>query len=79
MIDEVDYVKLGLVCADICTALDRGLSGRLSNELDSSACEAINRLTTSANQRGRILCANCLSYFPSQDCGGDPEGYRKAG
>ena len=45
MINERDYVELGLSCADICTALDRGLNGRRVNELNQSVLEAIQQLT----------------------------------
>jgi len=45
MVDEVDYVELGLLCADICRALDRGTNGKKLNELSRSVCEAINLLT----------------------------------
>ena len=46
MANQADYVDLGLVCADVCTALDRGLSGKKLNDLNDSVCEAIKRLTT---------------------------------
>ena len=46
MINRVDYVELGLACADVCTALDRGLSGKRLNDLNNSVCEAIKQLTT---------------------------------
>jgi hypothetical protein len=46
MINEVDYVELGLACADVCTALYRGLSGKRLEDLDSSVREAINQLRT---------------------------------
>jgi hypothetical protein len=46
MVNQADYVELGLACADVCTALDRGLNGKQLNELGSSVCEAINQLTT---------------------------------
>jgi len=46
MINQVDYVELGLACADVCTALDRGLSGKRLNDLGNSVCEAIKQLTT---------------------------------
>jgi len=46
MINEVDYVELGLACADVCIALDRGLKGKGLNDLNNSVVEAINRLTT---------------------------------
>ena len=45
MINQQDYVELGLNCADICTALDRGMSGRKLDDLSRSVCEAINQLT----------------------------------
>ena len=46
MVNEEDYVELGIICADVCTALDRGSNGKQLNELNNSACEAINQLTT---------------------------------
>ena len=46
MINEVEYVELGLVCAGVCRALDRGMNGRGANELSQSVFEAIGELTT---------------------------------
>jgi len=46
MINEVDYVELGLACAGVCTALDRGLKGKGLNNLNGSVVDAINQLTT---------------------------------
>ena len=46
MINEVDYVELGLACADACTALDRGLGGKRLEELNNSVCDAITQLKT---------------------------------
>lgn len=46
MINEQDYVELGLNCADICGALDRGTNGRKLDDLSQSVCEAITQLTT---------------------------------
>jgi len=45
MINEVDYVELGLACADVCTTLDRGLGGRSLDGLNNSVCDAIAQLT----------------------------------
>ena len=45
MINQVDYVELGLACADVCTALDRGLNGKRLNDLSNSVREAIMQLT----------------------------------
>jgi len=46
MINRMDYVELGLACADVCTALHRGLDGKRPNDLNNSVREAINQLTT---------------------------------
>ena len=46
MINEDDYVDLGLTCNIVCTALDRGLKGKRLNELGGSVLEAIGQLTT---------------------------------
>ena len=45
MTHQVDYVELGLACADVCTALGRGLNGKKLDDLNNSVCEAINQLT----------------------------------
>jgi hypothetical protein len=45
MVNEQDYVELGINCADICKALDRGMSGKRLDDLSQSLCEAINQLT----------------------------------
>ena len=46
MVNEQDYVELGLSCADICRALDRGMNGKKLDDLSKSVCDAINQLTT---------------------------------
>ena len=46
MINERDYVDLGLFCADICRALARGMNGKKMDDLNKSVCDAIKRLTT---------------------------------
>ena len=46
MINEIDYVELGLACADVCRALDRGMNGRRVDGLNKSVIEAIGQLTT---------------------------------
>jgi len=45
MINEADYVDLGLACADVCRVLDRGMRGRRVDELGQSVFEAIEQLT----------------------------------
>jgi len=46
MTNQMDYVELGLACADVCAALDRGLDGKKLSDLNNAVCEAINQLTT---------------------------------
>ena len=44
--NETDYVELGLACADICTALGRGMDGKQLDDLSQSVSDAIGHLTT---------------------------------
>jgi hypothetical protein len=46
MINEQDYVNLGLDCAEVCQALYRGTIGKKLEDLGQSVCQAINQLTT---------------------------------
>ena len=46
MLNELEYVELGLFCADICRALERGLDGKKLGDLSQSVCDAINQLAT---------------------------------
>ena len=46
MVNEADYVELGLACADVCRALDRGVNGKRLDDLSQSVFEAIGQLTT---------------------------------
>ena len=45
MANKTDYVGLGLDCADVCRALERGMKGKKLDDLSQSVCEAIARLT----------------------------------
>ena len=44
MINKTCYVELGLACADVCKALNRGLNGRRSDELNGTVSKAIEQL-----------------------------------
>ena len=46
MDNKDDYVDLGLSCADVCEALDRGLNGKRSDKLNKTVQKAIEKLTT---------------------------------
>ena len=44
MANKTDYVELGLTCANVCGALDRGLGGKKLDDLSQSVREAIAQL-----------------------------------
>ena len=46
MVNEVDYVELGLACADLCQALGRGIKGREKDQSSQPVLKAIGQLTT---------------------------------
>ena len=43
--NQQDYVDLGLFCAEVCKALERGLNGRRLDEISDSVLQAIKQLT----------------------------------
>ena len=45
MANDQDYVDLGLSCANICKALERGMGEKRLNDLSKSVFDAINQLT----------------------------------
>ena len=45
MANKTDYIELGLACADVCRALQRGMNGRRPDDLSDSVREAITQLT----------------------------------
>ena len=45
MANKVDYVKLGLTCADVCEALNRGMDKRRVDQLSQPVLGAIDKLT----------------------------------
>ena len=47
MANKSDYVDLGLACADVCKALERGLDGKELDDLSPPVREAIEQLTRS--------------------------------
>ena len=44
MANRADYVELGLACADVCKALQRGLGEKKLDDLSQSVREAIEQL-----------------------------------
>jgi len=45
MVNQHNYVKLGLGCADVSRALDRGVNGKKLDDLSQSVYEAIRQFT----------------------------------
>ena len=45
MVNKAEYVDLGLTCADVCEALNRGMDRRRTGQLSPSVLEAIEKLT----------------------------------
>ena len=45
MVNDADYVELGLACANVCTALERGMNGKKMGDLNQSVRGAIQQLT----------------------------------
>ena len=46
MVNKTDYVDLGLACAEVCEALQRGMRGERLGDLSPPVHEAITRLKT---------------------------------
>jgi hypothetical protein len=46
MINELDYIKLGLTCANVCEVLNRGMDRRRVDQPSQSVLGAIEQLTT---------------------------------
>ena len=46
MINDDDYVDLGLTCDTVCTILDRGLKGKRLSKLSGSVFSAVSQLMT---------------------------------
>lgn len=44
MANQVDYVALGLTCADICAAIEQGMGGKELNDLNEPVRKAIKQL-----------------------------------
>jgi hypothetical protein len=57
MANDMDYVDLGLACADVCTAIGRGMSGKTPDDLSQSVRDAIAQLTT---------CVKPAMHIPGQ-------------
>jgi hypothetical protein len=45
MINEGDFVELGLACADACKALHRGMVGNRADQLSQPVLKVVEHLT----------------------------------
>ena len=61
MTNELDYIDLGLSCADVCNTLERGIGGRQLDQLSRSVLGAIGQLTT------WVKPAMCMLGVPPTD------------
>lgn len=79
MVNDDDYVDLGLTCNTVCAALDWGLKGKQLSELGSSVLDAITQLTTSV---GSAVVGSDASLtvllLQLQDLGRHPKQGRRA-
>lgn len=46
MVNDVEYVELGLACAEVCDALHRGTNGSEVVQLNQPALKAVKQLIT---------------------------------
>ena len=58
MANEQDYVDIGLSCAGICKALERGMDGKKLDAVSKSVRDAINQLTTWVELATRTSCSS---------------------
>ena len=68
MAKKQDFVELGMSCADVCQALERGLDGRQLDELGKSVLGAIERITTWVDLTTMWTLEGILTETLIQDC-----------
>ena len=66
--NRTDYVELGLACAEVCKAIERGTNGRRTDDLSQSVFGAIEQLTTSV-EPGCVFRVIRLPSSRLQGCG----------
>ena len=78
MAKKTDYVELGLACADVCKALDRGMNGKQLEDLSPSVREAIAQLTVWVKPAMHDLDSS-PTILLLRNGGGDPGEGRREG
>jgi hypothetical protein len=61
VIDQPNYVELGLGCAEVCKDLDKKMNGKEVDQLNRSALKAVEELTTSVEPVTRMLDYHSLT------------------
>lgn len=46
MVNKVDYVELGLACADVCEALNQGMDIKRADQLSRTVLKVIEKFTS---------------------------------
>ena len=64
MANEQDYVDIGLSCAGVCKALERGMDGKKLDDVSKSVCDAINQLTMWVEL---VIYISCSSTYHELD------------
>ena len=78
MVGEPQCVELGLLCADVCQAVDQVTNGKKLNELGQSVRDAMNLSTLWVKQAINISNRR-LKYSRSRDCDGYSDEASKPG
>ena len=73
MANEMDCVDLGLTCADICTAIGRGMDGRKLDDLSQSVYDAIAQLMACMMPTIHSFRSSLMALSITFDCGGNPK------
>lgn len=64
MADKSEWIEIGLACADVCTALDRGIGGRKQGDLSQAVYGEITQLMTwvESVMHGLDISLTCALY-----------------
>ena len=62
MMNQAEYVELGLACANVCTTLDRAMDGRPLGNLSQSVREAVGELITLVKPKTHI-CTTLTMFW----------------
>ena len=63
MTNKTDYVELGLACAEVCKALNRGMNGKNLDDLSQPVQEAIAQLAMWVNPVRHALDSSLTTFL----------------